>query len=443
MPSATTRHSRTTRGSKTTRVVRGGQAAIPVAPPPPNSVTVGATVRTSALRPGLALVGNDTLRNTAANPKSGTVIANSIAVMGASVSDVIVHAISFGQRFQIWPAQATTNPAQWAWSDLDERVTQIESAGCRAYVMLGQVPQWMVPGLDINTQFYPNANAADAATFARNIATRYAPGGVTRVYGYCIYNELKGLWSVGLNRVRYEDMTTIYNGMYSAVKGVSSSIKFGGPYFPTPGRVSGQAGYVASGAKYINTGVGYSVDTRDVDAFNYWNANKTGADFVCFDGCNRYTDNLANWLLVTKGVTLPIMWAEFYSGNGADPYYSGTPTTKEKSLRLIHNMIIAAYAGAGPMCVWGGDAKSAPPFPENALWNAATGAVTDTGSWLKILKDNFVEGTTLKAFTSNNAGIVGIASDTKVMILNKTNVDQVTDTPGGTVTLGAKTVTLQ
>lgn len=442
MPSTTTRHSRTTRSSKVTRGVRGGQALVPLPPPPPNSVTVGATVRTSAFRPGIALVGGSSI-------KHGTTINNlAIAVMGAGVSDVIVHAASFGQRTDLWPAQATP-AASWNWSDLDTRIDQINAAGCRAYVMLGMAPPWMFPaGTDVNTQFYPNANAADATNFARTIAQRYAPGGAHNsgstqlVYGYCLYNEFKGLWSVSLNRPRYEDFTTIYNGMYSAIKAVSSAIKVGGPYFPTPGRTAGQAGYVSSGAKYINTGVGFSVDTRYVDAFNYWYANKTGADFVCFDGCNRYPDNLANWLLVTKGVTEPIMWAEFYAGNGADPYYSGTPTTKEKALRLIHNLIIGAYAGAGSMCPWGGEVGAAPPFPENGLWTSS-GIVTDTGNWMKMLKDNFSAGTTLKAFTSNNDGIVGIASDVHTLILNKTSVDQVTDTPGGTVTLGAKTVTLQ
>jgi hypothetical protein len=44
---------------------------------------------------------------------------------------------------------------------------------------------------------------------------------------------------------------------------------------------------------------------------------------------------------------------------------------------------------------------------------------------------------------SNNPGIVGICTDTHAMILNKTSSDQVTDTPGGTVTLPAKSVTLQ
>lgn len=413
----------------------------PPADPSPNVVTLGATALNSNLRPALALVGNNTLFNTTAK-----------ATMAACCMDVIVHAISFAQRTDLWPTQATPT-SSWNWGGLDARVNAINAAGCRAYVMLGMPPPWMFPaGTDINTQFFPNANLADAVTFATALATRYVPGGAfgNGVYGFCSHNECKGLQNA--NPWRYVDFTTIYNAMYSAIKGVSASIKVGGPYISEPRITAGHTGYVSNpnAANYIYAGVDsggqvVTVDSRAADYWIYWYANKTGADFVCHDGNYRQADATTNWIK-GKGVnpvTTPIMWAEFYAAAYGDTYYSATPTTREKTLRLIHNMIIAAYAGAGPICVWGGDTGSAGPYPENGIWDHTTGLATDTGTLMKLLKDNFAQGVDLKTFNSNNPGIIGIGSATKLLIINKTAASQVTDTPGGTITLDPKAWVLQ
>ena len=423
----------------------------PDLPPPPNTVTVGATARVSNFRPGLALVGGNTLRT-----GGSTAIAAATTVMGQCCMDVIVHANGFGQRGDLWPTQATPT-ANWNWSTgatsggpLDGRITAINDAGCRAYVMIGNPAPWVYPTTaltDLQLKFWPNANAADANTFATALATRYVPGGAfgNGVYGYCLQNEFKGL--NGVTPWRYVDFTTIYNGMYAAVKAVNAGIKMGGPYTPTPSRASGEAGYVSntSSPVYVPLTGGETADSRALDSWVYWYANKSGADFVCHDGAYRTNENLTAWI-IRQGVnpaTQPIMWAEMYAGGQDDPYFSATPTTKEKALRLIHNMINAAYAGSGPMCVWGGDEQSATPFPENALWTHATGVITNTGTWMKIIKDNFADGVTLKTVTTNNTALVGIASATKLMILNRGSADLLTSTPGGTVTLPAQSVTLQ
>src|SRR6185312_2186844 len=159
--------------------------------------------------------------------------------------------------------------------------------GVKIAVTIGLTPTFMcvddgsLDGQNLNSTYQTTAptvaHFSDMGELARRLvdhaANRYGRQVIERVQ---VWNEFKGFFSTTLNRWRYEDITTLYNTIYTAVKGEDSSILVGGPYFPTP------TGGPAPGANTTITLADNSyVDPRSLDAALYWYANAIGHDFVC------------------------------------------------------------------------------------------------------------------------------------------------------------------
>jgi hypothetical protein len=155
----------------------------------------------------------------------------------------------------------------------------------------------------------------DFAALAATVAKRYPD-----VRHFIVWNEFKGFYDDSKKRWNYEGYTEFYNQVYRALKKVDKDILVGGPYLFMDSFEPGRTTH-ASTVK----GPWGSVDRRVLDAFDYWNEHKAGADFVVIDGSSytrdgetlpdefRATDKftaVGRW--VRERTSAPLWWAEYY-----------------------------------------------------------------------------------------------------------------------------------
>ncbi|MFI8231830.1 xylan 1,4-beta-xylosidase [Streptomyces sp. NPDC085900] len=209
---------------------------------------------------------------------------------------------------------------------MDRRIDFIRRSGGTPVVTLCCSPDWMKggrAGVD-NTDWSRSAletaplpeHYADFAALAATVAQRYPD-----VRHFVVWNEFKGFWNDAQGRWDYEGYTKLYNLVYKALKKVDKDIMVGGPYLVMDS-VDPRAGEASSSFK----GSWGAMDRRVLDAFDYWNEHKAGADFVVVDGSSYTNDDdmLPNEFGATDKFTavgrwvrqrthgLPLWWAEYY-----------------------------------------------------------------------------------------------------------------------------------
>jgi hypothetical protein len=244
-------------------------------------------------------------------------------------------------------------PGVYDFADLDSRIQFIRSSGGVPVITLCCAPDWMKGGKPGHTDWHQLTEApyrehyGDFAALSATVARRYPD-----VRHFMVWNEFKGFFDEESNRWDAEGYTDLYNQVYDALKAVDPRIQIGGPYLdmaepPSPGvsdesRLSGRWG---------------TVDSRTLDAFEYWLARKQGADFVVVDGeatvrkgfTNEFTA-LERFSAVNRWIrgrtNLPIWWAEWYVASGAD-------WSPERQIALrAAAMIELAGSGARTVLYW-------------------------------------------------------------------------------------------
>ncbi|MBO1331953.1 xylan 1,4-beta-xylosidase [Streptomyces sp. VRA16 Mangrove soil] len=210
---------------------------------------------------------------------------------------------------------------------MDRRIDFIRKSGGTPVITLCCAPDWMKggkPGVDNTDWSQQNLEKApdpdhyqDYANLAATVAKRYP-----YVRHFIVWNEFKGFWNDGKARWDYEGYTQLYNRVYKALKKVDKDILVGGPYLVMDSLDPKQT----DGASDVVKGPWGRMDQRIVDAFDYWNKNKVGADFVVVDGSSYTNDDemLPNEFAATDKFTavskwiedqtgdLPLWWAEYY-----------------------------------------------------------------------------------------------------------------------------------
>ncbi len=209
---------------------------------------------------------------------------------------------------------------------MDRRIDFIRRSGGTPVVTLCCSPDWMKggkAGVD-NTNWSLSAletaplpeHYADFAALAATVARRYPD-----VRHFVVWNEFKGFWSDTKGRWDYEGYTKLYNLVYKALKKVDKKIMVGGPYL-----VMDSVDPRADEASKTFKGPWGAMDQRVLEAFDYWNKHKAGADFVVVDGSSYTNDDemLPNEFAATDKLTavgrwvrqetgnLPLWWAEYY-----------------------------------------------------------------------------------------------------------------------------------
>jgi hypothetical protein len=209
---------------------------------------------------------------------------------------------------------------------LDRRIDFMRKSGGTPVITLCCSPDWMKGGksgvdntnwsqASLETAPKPD-HYADYAALAATVAKRYPD-----VTHFIVWNEFKGFWNDAEQRWDYEGYTRLYNLVYKALKKVNPKIMVGGPYL-----VMDSVDPRDANASSTFKGSWGAMDQRIIDAFDYWNQHKAGADFVVVDGSSYTNDDdlLPNEFGATDKLTavsewvrqqthdLPLWWAEYY-----------------------------------------------------------------------------------------------------------------------------------
>jgi len=168
--------------------------------------------------------------------------------------------------------------------------------------------------LDENDDWDAEADLIDVAGYVAAvkpiIKTSIEDYGVTWIQ---IGNEMKGFWNSTENRWDYESYTfELYNPLYDYIKDELgyTNVKVVGPYIPFRNR---DFGYDVS--------VGdWEIDSRDIDAADYWFAHKHGADAFVYDSDDE-TSSTVTWAL--ERYSLPVGVTETYSQVQAEASFAG------------------------------------------------------------------------------------------------------------------------
>lgn len=243
---------------------------------------------------------------------------------------------------------------RYDFSEMDRRIDFMRKSGGTPVVTLCCSPDWMKGGKAgaNNTNWSQaaletapdRAHYADFAALAATVAKRYPD-----VRHFIVWNEFKGFWNDGKARWDYEGYTELYNLVYKALKKVDKDILVGGPYLVMDSVDPRQTENASTALK----GTWGAMDQRVLDAFDYWNRNKAGADFVVVDGSSYTKDDdlLPNEFAATDKFTavsrwvreqthgLPLWWAEYYvepaDGNDERTGWSETHRVAVQAAGLI------------------------------------------------------------------------------------------------------------
>lgn len=216
---------------------------------------------------------------------------------------------------------------RYDFEEMDRRIDFVRATGGTPVVTLCCAPDWMKGGRSgadktdwsqaaLETAPEPE-HFADYAALAATVAKRYPD-----VRHFIVWNEFKGFWNDAEARWDYEGYTELYNLVYKALKKVDEDIMVGGPYLVMDSLDPRQEQDASTSLK----GPWGALDQRVLDAFDYWNENKAGADFVVVDGSSYTRDDelvpdefaatdkftaVSRWVKERSG-DLPLWWAEYY-----------------------------------------------------------------------------------------------------------------------------------
>jgi hypothetical protein len=237
-------------------------------------------------------------------------------------------ALPQNQHIMGWGA---SNPepvkGRYDFADMDRRIDFVRRSGGTPVVTLCCAPDWMKGGKSgaDNTNWSQSAletapdpeHFEDYAALAATVARRYPD-----VRHFIVWNEFKGFWNDSEDRWDYEGYTELYNLVYKALKKVDEDNMVGGPYLVMDSVDPRQQEDASTTFK----GPWGAMDQRVLDAFDYWNKNRAGADFVVVDGSSYTKDDdllpdefaatdkltaVGEWVRARTG-DLPLWWAEYY-----------------------------------------------------------------------------------------------------------------------------------
>lgn len=428
----------------------------PPPPPPPTGIvltTSNTNLRTSIFEPGAVLI-QSTLQMTPAD--------NAIALLGEACGFITFHTTMFGAEWPrpdsshlktVWP----THNSAYDFARLDQRVARAAQAGAKIIIHLGMGPTWMLPdrasasfvaadyndggvkegqtnySLDVAYQFITAANYDNFATMCGAIAARYAG----QIWGYALWNENKGLWNG--TRWRYEDMTTLYNKIWTKVKAADPAARMGGNYtsMPTGDKGSGNGFTAPAGAANVIewtdefTGKVKRIDSRGLDGLLYWRDHALGYDFVCHDGLRYLAPYTGPWFRAQFGPSVQVVNMEQYSAYPSGflhPEVTGTETAvanalvEQRRALFVENYRRACVDGSYvTSCMWTPQQGVVSTMPEQPVFTASQTRTTTT-TWLGWLKTHFGIGKVLKVTTTNDPLVTIIATAVKVMVGNRYEV---------------------
>ncbi|MFI9647086.1 xylan 1,4-beta-xylosidase [Streptomyces sp. NPDC052040] len=325
------------------------------------------------------------------------------------------------------------------FGDLDRRIDFVRRSGGTPVITLCCAPDWMKGGragvgatdwsqAALETAPTPD-HYQDYAALAATVARRYPD-----VRHFIVWNEFKGFWNDSAGRWDYEGYTKLYNLVYRALKRVDSRIMVGGPYLVMDS-VGPRGDEDASTALRGPWG---AMDKRVLDAFDYWNRHRAGADFVVVDGSSYTKDDdllpdefgatdkftaVSAWVRKQTG-GLPLWWAEYYvePADGSDDRDGWSEDHRVAAQAA--GMIALVKGGATSGFYWNPEERQGPGCP-GCLWTPTDSA--DGGRALPMydlvsrFSAAFGPGTryrTVPVFGADAARLRVLATGTTVLVVN-------------------------
>jgi hypothetical protein len=262
---------------------------------------------------------------------------------------------------------------RYDFEEMDRRVDFVRATGGTPVVTLCCAPDWMKGGESgtgdtdwsqsaLETAPEPE-HFQDFADLAATVARRYPD-----VRHFIVWNEFKGFWNNAEARWDYEGYTRLYNLVYKALKKVDEDIMVGGPYLVMDSLDPRQKQDASTSLK----GPWGAMDQRILDAFDYWDKNRAGADFVVVDGSSYTADDelLPDEFAATEKFTavsewvrrrapgLPLWWAEYYvEPADANDDRHGWSETRRVAVQAA-GLIGMAKGGATSAFYWNPEEKS-------------------------------------------------------------------------------------
>ncbi|MEV5988976.1 xylan 1,4-beta-xylosidase [Streptomyces sp. NPDC052051] len=275
---------------------------------------------------------------------------------------------------------------RYDFEEMDRRIDFVRASGGTPVVTLCCAPDWMKGGTPgdrtdwsqsaLETAPTP-AHYQDFAALAATVARRYPD-----VRHFVVWNEFKGFWNNAGGRWDYEGYTRLYNLVYKALKQVDDKIMVGGPYLVMDSVGPGEQNAAAS-----PRGAWGAMDQRVLDAFDYWNEHKAGADFVVVDGSSYTKDDklLPDEFAATDKFTdvgawvrrrigdLPLWWAEYYVEPADDNDDRKGWSENHRVAVQAAGMIAMAKGGATSGFYWNPEEREGPDCP-GCLWTPTDSA---------------------------------------------------------------------
>ncbi|MFD7461988.1 MULTISPECIES: GH39 family glycosyl hydrolase [unclassified Streptomyces] len=318
---------------------------------------------------------------------------------------------------------------------LDLRVDFMRASGATPVITLCCAPDWMKGGeagadrtdwsqAALETAPEPG-HYDDFAALAATVAKRYPD-----VRHFIVWNEFKGFWNDAEHRWDHEGYTRMYNLVYKALKAVDEDIMVGGPYLVMDSLDPRQQ-HASTGLR----GPWGAVDQRVLDAFDYWNRHKAGADFVVVDGSSYTRDDellpdefaatdkftaVGEWVRGRTGGELPLWWAEYYvePADGNDDRH-GWSETRRVAVQAA-GMIAMVRGGASSGFYWNPEAERGPECP-GCLWTptgtASGGGELPMHDLVSRFAAAFPPGTAYDDLTADRR-IRALATDRTVLVVN-------------------------
>jgi hypothetical protein len=262
---------------------------------------------------------------------------------------------------------------RYDFEEMDRRIDFVRATGGTPVVTLCCAPDWMKGGKSgagdtdwsqssLETAPEPE-HFQDFADLAATVARRYPD-----VRHFVVWNEFKGFWNDAEARWDYEGYTRLYNLVYKALKKVDKDLMVGGPYLVMDSLDPRQKQDASTSLK----GPWGAMDQRILDAFDYWDKNRAGADFVVVDGSSYTADDelLPDEFAATEKFTavsewvrqrspgLPLWWAEYYvEPADANDDRRGWSETRRVAVQAA-GLIGMAKGGATSAFYWNPEEKS-------------------------------------------------------------------------------------
>ncbi|MEV0588357.1 xylan 1,4-beta-xylosidase [Nonomuraea sp. NPDC050310] len=332
-------------------------------------------------------------------------------------------------------------PGQLNFEDLDSRMRLMDRSGGLPIITLCCAPDWMKGGPAGQTSWQKEHLEAaperkhfdDFAKLSAAVAKRY-----DHVKYFMVWNELKGFWPDHSQPPDIEGYTELYNKVYDAVKAVRPDALIGGPYIGFHS-IRSDGGNASS-----LRGDWGAVDQLVLDAFDYWNKNKRGADFIVIDGASVTDDHkvqpdafgatakfgdVTRWLREKTG-NLPVWWSEFYFM----PEDGKTNWPENMRVAVLATSLMEfASSGTATALYWNPQTKQGDCV--GCMWNSQDGSARPAGDVVSNFVKWFPAGAKLEKVTSSDERVRVLAQPEQMVMVNTTDKDVTATVDGQEVSL--------